>query len=122
MTWASLSPPAKVWRVAHASWSVAQLASLGYVWSCVLRRRRTPALWAGVAFLLAEGAGLLAGRGNCPMGARQEEWGDPVPFFELVLPARAAKVAVPALGAISIAGIVGLAVRRPGLVIRGLAR
>jgi hypothetical protein len=118
MTWASLSRPAKAWRVTHASWSVAQLAALGYIWACAIRRRRTPALWAGVAFLFAEGGGLVIGRGNCPMGARQAEWGDPVPFFELVLPPRAAKAAVPALAGISIAGIVALAVRRPGLVIR----
>jgi hypothetical protein len=48
----------------------------------------------------------------------QAEWGDPVPFFELVLPHRAAKAAVPVLAAVSIVGIVGLALRRPGLVAR----
>jgi hypothetical protein len=47
------------------------------------------------------------------MGPRQAEWGDPVPYFELVLPPRAAKAAVPVLVAATIAGFVALAARRP---------
>jgi hypothetical protein len=39
--------------------------------------------------------------------------GDPVPLFELVLSPRAAKRAVPALGAIAAAGLVLLVVRGP---------
>jgi hypothetical protein len=46
----------------------------------------------------------------------QAEWGDPVPFFELVLPPRAAKAAIPILTAVSVAGIAALVLRRPGLV------
>ena len=48
----------------------------------------------------------------------QAEWGDPVPFFELVLPPRAAKAAIPILTAVSLAGIAALILRRPGLVAR----
>lgn len=57
----------------------------------------------------------MIGRGNCPMGRVQEEWGDPVPFFELVLPPRAAKAAVPVLAGVALAAIAALAVRSPGL-------
>jgi len=46
-----------------------------------------------VAFLSIEGVGLMIGGGDCPMGHLQEQLGDPVPFFELVLPPRAAKAA-----------------------------
>ena len=106
------------WRVVHAIWSVAQLSALAYIWACVVGRRRDRTLWASVAFLLAEGAGLLVGRGNCPVASLQAEWGDPVPFFELVLPPRAAKAAVPVLAVVSLAAIAGLLVRRPGLVAR----
>lgn len=94
-SWRDLGPKARAWRVVHATWSVAQLSGLTYIYASALTRRRDPVLWASVAFLLAEGGGLIIGRGNCPMGGRQEEWGDPVPFFELVLPPRAAKAAVP---------------------------
>ena len=65
-----------------------------------------------------EGAALIVGHGDCPVGPMQAEWGDPVPFFELVLPRRAAKAAVPVLAVVSVAGIVALALRRPGLVAR----
>ena len=107
-----------MWRIMHASWSLAQLAALGLIWHRVLMRRRDPAVWASAAFLAIEGGALIVGRGNCPMGALQERWGDPVPFFELVLTPKAAKVAVPVLAAVSIAAISALVLRRPGLVMR----
>jgi hypothetical protein len=116
--WGTLTLRAKAWRLAHAAWSVAQLAGLGYIWSSAIRRRRSPRLWAFVALLLGEGAALAVGRGNCPMGGLQSRWGDPVPFFELVLPPRAAKAAVPILAVVSVAALASLVVRRPGLVAR----
>jgi hypothetical protein len=114
--WNQLGRRARAWRVIHATWSVAQLAALGHIWASVIRRRRSRGLWASVAFLLLEGIALIVGRGNCPMGGLQEEWGDPTPFFELVLPPRAAKAAIPIMAVVSIAGIAGLALREPGLV------
>jgi hypothetical protein len=117
-TWASLGRPAKAWRLTHTFWSAGQLVCLGYIWISAMTRRRNPRLWASVAFLAVEGAALGIGRGNCPVGPRQAEWGDPVPFFELLLPPRAAKAAIPILTAVSVAGIAALVVRHPGLVLR----
>ena len=117
-TWATLGSRAKAWRVVHAMWSIAQLAGLTWIWRCAAVRRRNGRLWASVAFLLVEGGALVVGRGNCPVGPRQAEWGDPVPFFELVLPPRAAKAAIPLLGVVSFGGIAALVLRRPGLVVR----
>jgi hypothetical protein len=97
---------------------VAQLASLGYIWTSAVTGRRSPRLWAGVAFLLVEGGALVVGRGDCPVGPLQAEWGDSTPFFELVLPPRAAKAAIPVLAIVSVAGIAALVLRRPGVVIR----
>ena len=76
-------------------------------------RRRDRRLWASIAFLSIEGAGLIVGGGDCPMGPLQAQIGDPVPFFELVLPPRAAKVAVPILAGLSVAGFLAVALRRP---------
>ena len=118
MSWASLGRRARTWRVVHASWSVAQLAGLGYIWFCALTGRRNRRLWSSVAFLLAEGAALVIGHGDCPVGPRQAAWGDPVPFFDLVLPPRAAKAAIPVLAGISVAAVAALVLRRPGLVAR----
>ncbi len=111
--WATLSRPAKAYRVFHAAWSVAGLASLGYIWACAARRQRDRRLWASGAFLSIEGVGLIVGGGDCPMGPLQERLGDQVPFFELVLPPRAAKAAVPILAGASVAGFIAVALRRP---------
>jgi len=102
----------------HATWSIAQLAGLACIWRGAITRRRSGRLWASVAFILVEGGALVVGRGSCPVGPRQAEWGDPVPFFELVLPPRAAKAAVPVLALVSLGGIATLILRRPGLVAR----
>ena len=119
-SWATLGSRARAWRVVHATWSVAQLGCLGYIWASAATGRRSPRLWGSVAFLLAEGGALVVGRGNCPVGPLQAEWGDPVPFFELILPPRAAKAAVPVLVAVSLMGLAALFLRRPGLVARGV--
>jgi hypothetical protein len=113
VTWGSLSRPAKAYRIFHATWSVIGLASLGYIWACAIARRRDRALGASIAFLSIEGVGLLIGGGDCPMGSFQEKLGDPVPFFELVLPPRAAKAAVPILAWAAIAGIALVVLRSP---------
>jgi hypothetical protein len=68
---------------------------------------------ASLAFLSIEGVGLIAGGGNCPVGPLQAQMGDPVPFFELVLPPHAAKAAVPILAVVSVAGFLAVALRRP---------
>lgn len=116
MSWATLGRRARLWRVVHASWSVAQLAGLGYIWTCAVTGRRNRRLWSSVAFLLVEGTALLVGHGDCPVGPRQAGWGDPVPFFELVLPPPAAKAAIPVLALVSVSAIAALVLRRPGLV------
>jgi len=116
--WADLGRRARAWRVAHAAWSVAQLAALGHIWACAVRRRPSPRPWASVAFLAAEGGALAVGHGNCPVGARQAGWGDPVPFFELLLPPRAAKAAIPVLTVVSVLGITAALGRRPLLEVR----
>jgi hypothetical protein len=116
--WAALGVRARTWRVVHAAWSVAQLGCLGYIWGSALTGRRSPRLWAGVAFLCVEGGALVVGGGDCPVGPLQAEWGDPVPFFELILPPHAAKAAVPVLAAVSLTGIAAVVLRRPGLVAR----
>jgi hypothetical protein len=117
-SWSTLGTKARRWRIVHAAWSVAGLSSLAYVWMSALTGRRDPVLWSAVGFLLVEGGALIVGRGNCPMGPLQAEWGDPVPFFELVLPPRAAKAAVPALAGASVAGIAAIVVLPPHAVAR----
>jgi hypothetical protein len=101
-----LSSAALVLRAGHTAIAVVELSCLGYVWACALTGRRDRVLHGAIGILVAEGAGLVIGRGNCPLGPLQQRLGDPVPLFELVLPPAWAKRAVPVLAGISIAGIV----------------
>jgi hypothetical protein len=66
-----------------------------------------------MSMLLVQGVALVAGRGNCPFGAFQRQLGDPVPMFELVLPPRAAKAAIPVLFVVAVSGMVAALVRSP---------
>jgi len=111
VTWSELDPRAKAFRIAHAGWGIVGMASLGYIWLSAVTRRRDRLLTASVVFLSLEGAALVVGRGNCPFGPLQTRLGDPVPLFELVLPPRAAKAAIPALVLASVCGMVAVAVR-----------
>jgi hypothetical protein len=81
------------------------------VWWCALSGRRDRLLCIAAATLIGEGVLVAANRGDCPLGGLQERLGDPVPLFELVLSPRAAKRAVPTLGAIAAVGLILLVVR-----------
>jgi hypothetical protein len=113
MRWSDVPAAARVFRVVHAAWGVVGMLCLGYVWLSAVLRRRDRLLSASVAFLTLEGAALVVGRGDCPFGPFQRRLGDPVPLFELVLPPKAAKAAVPLLAGISLAAFVAVAARRP---------
>jgi hypothetical protein len=111
MPTAKLPPAARAYRAVHAAITLAFLLAIGYVWWCALTGRRGPLLRVAVTALVGEGMLVIANRGDCPLAGLQERLGDPVPLFELVLPPRAARRAVPVLGAVTIAGL--------GLVARG---
>jgi hypothetical protein len=115
---ADLHPPklglaAKSFRAFHALIAVVELFSLAWVWRAALTRRRDRLLRAAVVALGLEGVALVVGRGDCPLGPLQGRLGDPVPLFELALPPRAAKAAVPVLSAVALVGMLLVAVRPP---------
>lgn len=92
-------------RTAHVAVAAIELAALGELWICALTNRRNKMLWAAVGVLAVEGVGLVIGRGDCPLGPLQERLGDRVPLFELVLPPRSAKDAVPTLAGATFLGV-----------------
>jgi hypothetical protein len=109
-----LSRAALAFQAFYAVIAVEMLLAIAYVWWCALSGRRDRLLLRmAAASLIGEGVLVAANHGDCPLGGLQERLGDPVPLFELVLSARAAKQAVPTLGAITAAGLVLLAVRGP---------
>ena len=107
----NLSRAALAFRTFHAAIAVEMLLAIAYVWWCALRGRRDPLLRIAAASLIGEGVVVATNHGDCPLGGLQERLGDPVPLFELVLAPRAAKRAVPTLGAITAAGLALLMVR-----------
>jgi hypothetical protein len=113
-TWRALPARAKAFRIAHVAWGVVAMSALGHIWASAMLRRRDGPIWASVTFLLVQGILLVIGRGNCPFGPFQRQLGDPIPMFELIMPPRAAKAAIPVLLLISVAGIAALLVRTPG--------
>jgi hypothetical protein len=108
-----LSRAALAFRAFHGVIAVEMLLAIAYVWWCALSGRRDRLLRIAAASLIGEGVLVAANHGDCPFGGLQERLGDPVPLFELVLSARAAKRAVPTLGAITATELVLLAVRGP---------
>jgi hypothetical protein len=113
LTWRSLPGRAVGFRIAHIVWGIVELGALTHVWGSALLRHRGRYLWASVMLLLVQGVALVAGRGNCPLGPFQRQLGDPVPMFELVLPPRAAKAAIPVLFVVAVAGLIAVLVRPP---------
>jgi hypothetical protein len=113
VAWANLPLGARLFRIAHVVWGVFNLAGLAWIWRAALLRRRDRYVDWSVGLLLAEGGALVVGRGNCPFGPLQTRLGDPVPMFELVLPPRAAKAAIPALTVVTLAALIGLVLRPP---------
>jgi hypothetical protein len=107
-----LSPAVLVWRAAHGLIAATFLASIAYVWWCAISGRRGRFLRPAIAALVGEGVVVAMNGGDCPLGALGDRIGDPVPLFELVLTPRAARRAVPALGAVTAAGLALLAARR----------
>jgi hypothetical protein len=100
-------------RAIHTAIAGVEMASLGYVWWSALTRRRGRLLPVAVGALCSEGVALVVGRGDCPLGPLQDRLGDPVPLFELALPPKAAKAAVPVLTGVALAGLALLLVRQP---------
>jgi hypothetical protein len=109
----ALSPAARAFRVAHGVITGTFLVAIGYVWWCALTRRRDVWVRVAVSGLVIEGAVVAANHGDCPLGPLQDQLGDPVPLFELLLSPRAAKRAVPVLGAVAATGLLLLMYRSP---------
>lgn len=109
-----MKPAVLAWRAGHGVIAIGFLTAIAYIWFCALTGRRTPLLRAAIAALAAEGALVAVNHGDCPLGPLGDRIGDETPLFELVLPPRAAKAAIPVLGLVASAGVALLAARNRG--------
>ena len=90
--------------------SLLLLCSIALIYLGAWRGHASAVTVAAVAALGLEGVLVLSSGGNCPLGPLLRRLGDDTPF-ELFLPPRAAKVAVPVLAAVVGLGAVLLAAR-----------
>jgi hypothetical protein len=100
-------------RVAHLGWAALGLGAVASVWTAAVTKRRNRFLGASFVLVGVEATALVIGRGDCPLGPVQERLGDPVPLFELFLPAAAARQAIPVLAMVTTAGLVTIALDWP---------
>src|SRR4051794_40932358 len=106
-----LSRTARAVRAGPAAIAAAVVGALAPILWGALTGRRDRKLRFAVAAIVTEGACVTANHGDCPLGPLQARSGDPPPLFELALSPTAARRAVPALGLITGAGLVLLALR-----------
>jgi hypothetical protein len=98
-------------RAAHGLISLVFLSCIAVIYLGAWRGKAGAVTLAALAALCVEGALVLLSGGNCPLGPILRRLGDETPFFELLLPPRAAKLAIPILTAVSVLGALLLAAR-----------
>jgi hypothetical protein len=98
-------------RVVHGLITLVFLSCIAAVYVAAWRGSVDALTVAALAALGLEFVLVAASGGNCPLGPFLRRLGDEKPFFELLLSPRAAKAAVPLLGAVALLGGAMLAVR-----------
>ncbi len=93
-------------RLLHGALTAFFLTCIGYVYYAALRQRGGRLLFGAIGALTIEGAVFLSNGGDCPLGAVHRRYGDDRDFFELLMPRRFSKRAVPVLGVVTITGVI----------------
>jgi len=92
-------------RFAHGLITAYFLACITYIYYAGFTNQISAWAYVAVASLLLEGLVVGLNHGDCPLGVVHRKFGDQKAFFELFLPKRLAKTAVPVLGMVAGAGI-----------------
>jgi hypothetical protein len=98
-------------RVAHGLIALAFLGCIAVLYIDAWRGSMNVVTLAALTALWVEGVLVLLSGGSCPLEPVFRRLGDDTPLFELLLPPRAAELAVPALGVVSTLGAVLLGIR-----------
>jgi hypothetical protein len=92
-------------RTLHGLITVTFLSCIFYIYYSVFTGSRSYLLYLAVGLILIEGLVVSLNKGDCPLGPIHHKYGDDKAFFELLLPKRQAKQAVPFLGLVTLIGI-----------------
>lgn len=98
-------------RIGHGLISVFFIGCIAVVYLGAWDGRAGVLTYLALAALSVECVLVIGNGGDCPLGPCLQRLGDDKPFFELFLSPRAAKAAVPTLGAIAVIGALALAAR-----------
>jgi hypothetical protein len=93
-------------RLLHGVISAFFIACIAIVFRAAVTGRRDRLLYPAIAALILEGAIVFTNGGNCPLGRVHHQYGDDRDFFELFMPKRLSRHAVPVLTAVTVLGIV----------------
>jgi hypothetical protein len=94
-----------VLRTVHGVVSLYFLTCLGYVYYAAFARQYDLLLIVALLSLAAEGfIVFVLNKGDCPLIHIQRKLGDDKPFFELFLPPRLAKLAIPFFATLAVFG------------------
>lgn len=92
-------------RLLHGTITVFFLSCIGCIYYSAVTGRPNRLLLPAIAAVAAEGAIVLTNGGKCPMGRVHHRYGDDRDFFELFVPYRYSRHAVPVLGGVTALGI-----------------
>lgn len=98
-------------RTVHGVISAFFLTCIGVLFYAGVSGEQLVLGFAAAGALAVEGAIVGMNGGDCPLGQVHHRYGDERAFFELFLPSRLAKLAVPALGLVAATGTVRLVLR-----------
>ena len=99
-------------RVIHGLFAVYFILCLIYLYYAAIFSKVDMLLLLSVASLCIEGLSVFVlNKGDCPLIHIQRRIGDNIPFFQLFLPARLAKQAVPFFAKITWIGVALLVIR-----------
>lgn len=93
-------------RLVHGLITAFFLTCLGLMFYAGITGEHERLAWGAALAVVAEGGVVMLNGGDCPLGRVHQRFGDGKAFFELLLPPRLAKLAVPFFGAVAAAGIV----------------
>lgn len=95
-------------RTVHGLITLIFLSCIFYIYYAAFTNSRSLLAYIAVALIVIEGIVVSLNGGNCPLGVIHSKVGDDKAFFELFLPKRQAKMAVPFLGFVAFLGILFL--------------
>ena len=92
-------------RSIHGAITLFFLSCIAYIYYAALTDQQTVVGYAAIGLILIEGCVVLLNDGDCPLGTVHKKYGDEKDFFELFMPKRFSKRAIPVLSIVSVVGM-----------------